>query len=82
METKKTSMVPVRTGQVGLAAYDQDLDPANCVYSQLCTFALRACGVKRTRTELPPVNTGFDPNNESQQRSANAIKRLSNSRTR
>ena len=44
----------------------------------LVPFMLRACGVKPTRTELPPVNTGYDPNSESQKRSADAMKELSN----
>ena len=44
----------------------------------LVPVALKACGVKPTRKEYPPVNTGYDPNNESQKRSANDIKQLSN----
>lgn len=44
----------------------------------LVPFVLRTCGVKPTRTKLPPVDTGYDPNSESQKRSANAMKELSN----
>jgi hypothetical protein len=40
-------------------------------------FAMRSCGVKPTRTELPPVNVGFNSNAEAQQAS-NAAKQLAN----
>ncbi len=40
-------------------------------------FMLRACGVKPTRTQLPPVNMGFNSANEAQT-AANSAKQLAN----
>jgi len=43
----------------------------------LLPFVLRACGFKPTRTELPPVNTGFNSNVEAQ-KASNTAKQLAN----